>query len=73
MKRNLTIYLLYDSSDYYKLPADELSKNNNVREIVLIGDVEDVIGFKCIKSRNFFDSETMKSIANKTKSNYALI
>ena len=73
MKKNLTIYLLHDSNDYYKLPANELGKNSSVREIILISEAEDVNGFKCIKSGNLFDSGTMKSIANKTKSNYALI
>ncbi len=73
MKKNLTIYLLYDNNDYYKLPANDLSKNSNVREISLVGGSEDIIGLKRIKSRNLFDSETMRSIANKTKSNYALV
>jgi Glycosyl transferase family 2 len=73
MKRNLTLYLLYDNNDCYKLLADELGKNSNVKEVILIGKTENEIGFKCIKSGNLFDSETMKSIASKSKSDYALI
>jgi hypothetical protein len=73
MKRNLTLYLLYDNNDCYKLLADKLGKNSNVKEVILIGETENEIGFKCIKSGNLFDSETMKSIASKTKSDYALI
>jgi Glycosyl transferase family 2 len=73
MKKNLTLYLLYDKNDCYKLLADELGKNSNVKEVILISETGNEIGFKCIKSRNIFDSKTMKSIANKTNSKYALI
>jgi hypothetical protein len=73
MKRNLTLYLLYDNNNCYKLLAKELGKNSNVREIILISETENEIGFRCIKSWNLFDSRTMKSIASKTKGDYALI
>jgi hypothetical protein len=73
MKKKISVFLLNENNDSSKLLAEELAKNENVQKIILIGKEKQKGEYGFIKSESLFDWNTIKQIAQKTKTDYALL
>lgn len=73
MKKKITLFLINSGNNNGKMLAQEFAKNEKVHRIVFIGATEEYSGYNIIKSKHLFDSNTIKQIAQKTKTDYALI
>ena len=73
MKKKLTAFLIDNNNNYSKILADEFAKNENVHNIVLIGGEESRSEHSPVESIYLFDSNAIKQIAQKTKTDYVLL
>ena len=73
MKKKITLFLINWENNNGKMLAEEVAKNEEVHSVVFIGTTEEDNGYNFIKSKHFFDSNMIKQIAQKTKTDYALI
>ncbi len=70
MKKKITVFLLKEDSEHNKSLVDVLGRNENVKKINFIRGSVYKNNFN---GKNLFDSKTIKQIAQKTKTNYALL
>ena len=73
MKKKITVFFISEDYNYSNTLADELSKNENVEKVVNINVANKKTKHDTIKSKYLFDSHTIKQIAQKTKTDYALL
>ena len=70
MTKKITMFLLKENSERNKSLIDVLERNENVQKVNFINS----LGYKNnFNGENLFDSDTMKQIAQKTKTNYVLL